>query len=53
MVGDRFYDIIGAKANRVASIGVLWGYGTAEELTQAGADRLCESPEALLHLFRT
>lgn len=40
MVGDRKYDIIGAKKNRLASVGVLYGYGSREELQCAGADRL-------------
>ena len=45
MVGDRANDIEGAKANGIPAIGVLWGYGDAEEL--AGADRLVASPEDL------
>jgi phosphoglycolate phosphatase len=32
MVGDRKHDLIGANANGVAGIGVLWGYGSREEL---------------------
>jgi phosphoglycolate phosphatase len=35
MIGDRGGDIDGARANSMRSIGVLWGYGTAEELAQA------------------
>jgi phosphoglycolate phosphatase len=35
MVGDRHHDVAGARANGVASIAVLWGYGTEEELRQA------------------
>lgn len=35
MVGDRKHDIIGAQKNGIASIGVTYGYGTQEELTQA------------------
>ena len=38
MVGDRFYDVEGAKAAGVASIGVSYGYGSREELEQCGAD---------------
>ncbi len=38
MVGDREYDILGAKQMGLASIGVLFGYGTREELEAAGAD---------------
>jgi phosphoglycolate phosphatase len=43
MVGDRRYDIIGARAVGMGSLGVLWGYGDREELVAAGADRLVES----------
>jgi len=47
MIGDRAGDIVGARANRVRSIGVLWGYGSESELTDAGADGLCHSPADL------
>lgn len=48
MIGDRAHDVIGAKANGVRSIGVLWGYGSREELVSAGADALCDAPEKLV-----
>ncbi len=38
MIGDRKHDIKGAKETGIASIGVLYGYGTKEELLQNGAD---------------
>lgn len=38
MLGDRKHDILGAKANDMASIGHLWGFGSFFELEQAGAD---------------
>jgi phosphoglycolate phosphatase len=44
MIGDRDQDINGAKANGLASAGVLWGYGSAEELQGAGADYLVGEP---------
>ncbi|WP_311028185.1 HAD hydrolase-like protein [Mesorhizobium koreense] len=47
MIGDRLHDIVGANANKVASIGVLWGYGDRAELEGAGADRIAERPEDL------
>jgi phosphoglycolate phosphatase len=47
MIGDRAGDIVAARANRVRSIGVLWGYGSERELTDAGADGLCGSPAEL------
>lgn len=40
MIGDRKHDIIGAKSNCIKSIGVLYGYGSKEELACAGADRI-------------
>ena len=42
MVGDRKFDIIGAKAEDVISVGVTYGYGSEEEL-------LAEKPDFLAH----
>lgn len=47
MIGDRKHDILAARRHGMASIGVTWGYGGAEELTQAGASLLCERPQEL------
>jgi phosphoglycolate phosphatase len=47
MVGDRRYDISGAHAVGMRGLGVLWGYGTRDELETAGADRLVDSPAEL------
>ena len=47
MVGDRRYDISGAHAVGMRSLGVLWGYGTRDELEAAGADQLVDSPANL------
>lgn len=38
MIGDRRFDIEGAKANNIPSVAVLYGFGTKEELTAASAD---------------
>ena len=40
MIGDRLHDIRGAKLNALRSAGVLWGYGSRDELAEAGADAL-------------
>ena len=53
MIGDRRFDIAGAQANHVSTIGVLWGYGSREELAQAGADRLVSSPTELENVVLT
>ena len=50
MVGDRDFDIIGAKANRLVAIGAAWGYGSREEQIASGADHICDSPMDLLKL---
>jgi phosphoglycolate phosphatase len=47
MVGDRKYDTAGAKEVGIASVGVLYGFGSREELTEAGADRIVETVEEL------
>jgi phosphoglycolate phosphatase len=47
MVGDRRYDISGAHAVGMRGLGVLWGYGSRDELETAGADRLVDSPADL------
>ena len=43
----RDNDILGAKGAGVFSGGVLWGYGSREELLDAGADRIFETPADL------
>lgn len=47
MIGDRHHDIDAARRHGIASIGVLWGYGSENELTGAGATALCRSPSEL------
>ena len=47
MIGDRKHDIIGALDNGIAPIGALYGYGSREELTQAGARHFARSPGEL------
>lgn len=42
MVGDRRHDIAGARAVNMRGLGVLWGYGSRDELEAAGADQLVE-----------
>ncbi|MBR6364768.1 MAG: HAD family hydrolase [Lachnospiraceae bacterium] len=47
MVGDRKHDIIGAKQFGIDTVGVLYGYGSEEELKEAGADVLVDSVREL------
>lgn len=47
MVGDRRRDVFAAKRLGMASVAVLYGYGTHRELADAGADRLARTPADL------
>jgi phosphoglycolate phosphatase len=47
MIGDRSHDMVGAKNNGMQGIGVLYGYGSREELLGAGARQLCATPQAI------
>jgi len=44
MIGDRKHDVIAAKKNGMKSVGVTYGYGSREELIEAGVDYLCDTP---------
>lgn len=50
MVGDRRQDVLGAAANGVGTVGVLWGYGDREELQTAGARWIISHPAELVDL---
>ncbi len=47
MIGDRKFDMHGARNNALRAVGVLWGYGSRDELLNSGAHRLCTSPMEL------
>lgn len=53
MVGDRRHDIAGAHKAGVPAVGVLFGYGSREELEGAGADWITESVQSLTELLKT
>ncbi len=53
MVGDTKYDVLGAKAHGIPAIGVSWGYGSVEEMVQAGAIGIADTMEELLNILRT
>ncbi|WP_026523824.1 HAD-IA family hydrolase [Butyrivibrio sp. MB2005] len=50
MIGDRHYDISAAKTVGIDSVGVLWGYGSREELETAGATYIVEKAEEVLSI---
>ncbi len=47
MVGDREHDVLGAKEHGLPCVGVLYGYGSREELEQAGAAAISPDPRSL------
>jgi phosphoglycolate phosphatase len=51
MIGDRKHDIAGAVDNAMTSIGVAWGYGSTEELDEAGATAIASTPEELAEML--
>lgn len=51
MVGDRRFDVEGAKGAGIAAIGAAYGYGSVEELQTAGADRIAASVQELTALL--
>ncbi len=51
MVGDRKHDALGAAANQLAFVGVLYGYGDRAEFAAVGADTLVETHPQLLALL--
>ena len=51
MVGDRSHDMIAAAENCLCAVGVAWGYGSVEELAQAGASVICKDPDEVFHFL--
>lgn len=51
MVGDREHDVIGGRENGLPTVGVTFGYGSREELEEAGAAAVADSPAQLLEIL--
>lgn len=51
MIGDRFYDIEGAKTVGIDSVGVLYGYGSRPELEEAGATYIVSAAAEIAELI--
>ena len=52
MVGDTKFDVIGAKAHGIPTIGVSWGYGEVADMLEAGAVGIADTAEDLLEMLR-
>ena len=51
MIGDRLFDIIGANEAEVESIGAVFGYGSEEELKEAGATYLVSHADEIRNII--
>ncbi len=52
MIGDRKYDVLGAKENSIVCAGVAYGYAYPGELEEAGAKYIVQSTAHLMQLIR-
>ena len=52
MVGDTAYDVIGAKAHGIPTVGVSWGYGLVEDMKKAGAAAIAHTMDELYDFLR-
>ena len=51
MVGDTEYDVLGAAAHGIPTIGVSWGYGDVAAMEKAGAKAIANTTEELLEML--
>ena len=51
MIGDRLHDVRAARRNGVVAVGVLWGYGSDQELRDASPAHLARTPADLARLI--
>lgn len=52
MVGDTAFDVIGAKAHGIPTIGVAWGYGKVEDMEKAGAYAIVHTMDELFEALK-
>ena len=51
MIGDREHDVLGGKAHGMDTVGVLFGYGSREELERAGATHIAAKPADIVGIL--
>ena len=51
MIGDTVFDVVGAAAHGIPTIGVAWGYGNVKDMKKAGAVAIADTPDHLLKLL--
>ena len=50
-LGDTAFDVIGAAAHGISTLGVSWGYGKVSEMEQAGAIAIANTTKELFDLI--
>jgi phosphoglycolate phosphatase len=53
MIGDRGVDMLAARHHGLAAVGALWGFGSRDELLEAGAQSLCENARHLPYVLES
>ena len=53
MVGDTAFDVLGAKAHGIPTIGVAWGYGEVADMERAGAAGIAYSMDELFEILQS
>jgi len=51
MIGDRGVDILAGKSNNTWTIGVTYGFGSREEISESSPDHICQSPQEILSVI--
>lgn len=51
MIGDRFYDIVGAKEAGIEVIAALYGFGDENEFKKYGADYIAKTPSDITKII--
>ena len=51
MIGDTVYDVVGAAAHGIPTVGVSWGYGSVAEMEAAGACGIAHTMDELHDLL--
>ena len=52
MVGDTAFDVLGAKAHGIPTVGVAWGYGSVEDMEKAGAASIAYTMDELFTMLK-
>ena len=52
MIGDRKEDILAGKTNEIKTIGVIYGFGSREEITESSPNYICQSPQEIFSVIK-